>query len=340
MRYGVWCPLPHTIRPEQRMMEAEETLRTRGAGGGGADASFRFALDVLTRGEQLGFSTSLIAERWLGPDLPAWAMASALAVTTKTIELMVAVHPGIVQPQQAAKFALAVDRLSGGRCAINIVNGWWEEEFDLFGNGNTQLDPKTRYARMEEYINVMRGLWEQDPFDFHGQFYQVNHLGLPLKGVRTPSPPIYAGTRSDPGREVIARCGDYLFVTYEGDFRLFDENVAHVARQVEDMRERAGREGRKLGFGMSCHLICADTQDEAVRQAEELEAMSERSRIAFIASKALGPGLVGTPELIAERLRAYEAAGVDTVMLHFHPMMEGLERFAAQVMPLMEKQTA
>lgn len=339
MRYGVWCPLPHTIRPEPRMAEAEQQLRAQGQGEA-CDASFRFALDVLTRAEALGFSTSLIAERWLGPDLPAWAMASALAVTTKTIELMVAVHPGIVQPQQAAKFALAVDRLSGGRAAINIVNGWWEEEFELFGNGSTQLDPATRYARMQEYIEVMRGLWERDPFDYHGQFYSVNNIGLPLKGVRRPSPPIYAGTRSDPGRDVISRCGDYLFVTYEGDFRLYEHNVAHVAQQVADMRVRAAQHGRQLGFGMSCHLICADTQDEAVRQAEELEAMSERSRIAFIASKALGPGLVGTPELIAERLRAYEAAGVDTLMLHFHPMMEGLERFAQQIMPLLEKQAA
>lgn len=339
MRYGVWCPLPHTIRPEARMIEAEQDLLTHGAGHA-PDRSFAFALDVLRRAEELGFETTLLAERWLGPDLPAWMLASALAVTTRKLELMVAVHPGIVQPQQAAKFAAALDRLSGGRAAINIVNGWWEEEFALFSNGSTQLDEATRYARMEEYIRVMRGLWEEDPFDFHGQFYTVNNIGMPLKCVQRPSPPIYAGTRTEPGWDVISRCGDYLFVTYEGNFRLFDKNVAAVAAQVKMMRERAARNGRKIGFGMSCHVICAPTQAEAQRQAEELEAMSERSRIAFIASKALGPGLVGTPALIAERLRAYEAAGVDTLMLHFHPMLEGIETFAQQIMPQLAREAA
>ncbi len=339
MRYGIWCPLPHTIRPEGRMIEAEADLAQHGAGGA-EDRSFRFALDVLRRAEDLGFETSLIAERWLGPDLPAWMLASALAVTTRRMELMVAVHPGIVQPQQAAKFAAALDRLSGGRAAINIVNGWWEEEFELFGNGSTQKDETSRYARMEEYINVMRGLWERDPFDFHGQYYQVNHIGMPLKCVRKPSPPIYAGTRTGPGWDVISRCGDYLFVTYEGNFRLYDRNLDFIRNQVVDMRNKAAGHGRQLGFGMSCHVICAETQEEAQRQAEELEALSERSRIAFIASRALGPGLVGTPELIARRLRAYEDAGVDTLMLHFHPMLDGLETFAAEVIPRLALQAA
>lgn len=339
MRYGIWCPLPHTIRPEQRMIEAEMQLLQHGAGGE-TDLSFSFALEVLQRAEKLGFETSLIAERWLGPDLPAWMLASALAVTTKKMELMVAVHPGIVQPQQAAKFAAALDKLSGGRAAINIVNGWWEEEFTLFGNGSTQQDETSRYARMEEYINVMRGLWEQDPFEFHGRFYNVNNIGMPLKCVRRPSPPVYAGTRSGPGWDVISRCGDYLFVTYEGDFRLFDKNLKSVRNQITNMREKASRNGRKLGFGMSCHVICSETEGQARREAEELEQMAGASRIAFIASKALGPGLVGTPELVAQRLRAYEDAGVDTLMLHFHPMLDGLETFATQVMPRMALQTA
>ncbi len=339
MRYGIWCPLPHTIRPEQRMIEAESDLGTRGAGGD-RDRSFVFALELLRRAEDRGFETSLIAERWLGPDLSAWMLASALAVTTRKIELMVAVHPGIVHPQQAAKFAASLDRLSGGRAAINIVNGWWEEEFELFGNGSTQKDETTRYARMEEYINVMRGLWEQDPFDFQGRFYNVKHIGMPLKCVREPSPPIYTGTRTGPGWDVTSRCGDYLFVTYEGNFRLYDKNLDSIRRQIAGMREKAAQHGRKLGFGISCHVICTDSAAEAQRQAEELEALSERSRIAFIASRALGAGLVGTADLIARRLHEYEAAGVDTLMIHFHPMMDGLENFARQVMPRMTMQAA
>jgi FMNH2-dependent dimethyl sulfone monooxygenase len=91
---------------------------------------------------------------------------------------------------------------------------------------------------------------------------------------------------------------------------------------------------------MSCHVVCADTNAEAVRLADELEEHGKTSRVSFIAAKALGPGLVGTPETIAERIRHYEAIGVGTLMLHFHPMIEGMERFARDIIPLVARQTA
>ena len=90
---------------------------------------------------------------------------------------------------------------------------------------------------------------------------------------------------------------------------------------------------------MSCHVICADT--DARRRSSspiELEEHGKTNRVAFIAAKALGPGLVGTPEMIADRIRRYEAAGVGTLMLHFHPMIEGMERFAREIMPLAERE--
>jgi pimeloyl-ACP methyl ester carboxylesterase len=94
------------------------------------------------------------------------------------------------------------------------------------------------------------------------------------------------------------------------------------------------------GIGMSCHVICADSTDRAVDLANQLEEHGKTNRIAVIAARALGPGLVGTPEVIADRIGRYEAAGVGTLMLHFHPMVEGIERFAHEVMPLLTRQAA
>ncbi len=111
-------------------------------------------------------------------------LASALAPLTSKIELMVAVHPGIITPQVVAKFAASLDRISGGRAAINIVNGWWKEEFETFGNGAWPQDDDARYRRMDEFVRVMRGLWNEDAFDFHGEFYTVDRQGLPLKSVQ------------------------------------------------------------------------------------------------------------------------------------------------------------
>ena len=105
MRFGVWTPLPHTIRPEPLMNVAIRESGTRGLANG-PDKAFRFAVDMITRAEELGFETTLLAERWIGTDHPAWMLASALAPLTRKIELMVAVHPGIITPQVVAKFAV------------------------------------------------------------------------------------------------------------------------------------------------------------------------------------------------------------------------------------------
>src|SRR4029079_18639556 len=111
MRYGVWTPLPHTIRPEPLMDEAILESGTRGLASG-PDKAFRFAADMIRRGEELGFETTLIAERWIGTDHSAWMLASALAALTSRIELMVAVHPGIMTPQAAAKLRVHTRRLN------------------------------------------------------------------------------------------------------------------------------------------------------------------------------------------------------------------------------------
>ena len=91
MRYGVWTPLPHAIRPEPAM---EAAIADASAAGrfDGEDKAFRFAVDVIQRAEALGYETTLIAERWNGTDHPAWLLATALAALTRKIEPVVPKH--------------------------------------------------------------------------------------------------------------------------------------------------------------------------------------------------------------------------------------------------------
>ncbi len=339
MRFGVWTPLPHTIQPEPAM---EAAIRESGEAGlfEGHDKAFRFAVEVIQRAEALGYETTLIAERWLGTDHPAWILASALAAVTRKIELMVAVHPGLLQPQAVAKFAASLDRISGGRAAINIVNGWWKEEFETFGAGPYIADESARYRRMEEYLAVLRGLWGAEPFDFRGEFYSADKASLPLKCVQRHGPPLYAGSRNEEGRGVVARQCDCWFIDTLTDFRLWERNVERARRLICEMNSSAARLGRKLSYGMSCHVICAPTRDEAEARAIALEEHGKTSRVAFVAAKALGPGLVGEPAEIARRIALYEEAGVGTLMIHCHPMMEGLDLFAREVMPLVRARRA
>jgi hypothetical protein len=69
-------------------------------------------------------------------------------------------------PQAGAKLAVSLNRISGGRAAINIVNSWWKEEFETFGHGWQPQHDDARYRRMDEFVRVLRGLWQEDVFDF------------------------------------------------------------------------------------------------------------------------------------------------------------------------------
>ena len=334
MRLGIWTPLPHTIPPEPAMEAAIADLTTRGSGGG-VDRSFRFALDVVNRGASYGFETTLIAERFLGPDLEAWIMTAALATQTSGIELMVAVHPGIVAPQVVAKMGATLDRISGGRLAINVVNGWWQKEFEIFASGGWLGDQERRYRRMDEFIRVMKGLWTEESFSLDGEFYKVAGGSLPIRTVATPYPRIYAASRTGPGMEIVARECDVWFVHYDLPYRRYEENFSAIEGRMREMSARARALGRELAFGISAHVICAPTRVAAEARADALEEYGKRDPVSLIAAKALGPGLVGAPREIADRLRRYEDIGMECVMLHFHPMMEGLETFASEVIPLL-----
>ena len=350
MQFGIWTPLPHTIRPEPRMDRAVAAIRSRQqASGRREDGTFAFACEVVRRADELGFDTTLIAERFLGPDLSAWVLASALAMVTKRIELMVAVHPGMVTPQVVAKMAASLDRISGGRAALNIVNGWWKEEFDLFSNGGWIGDAE-RYPRMGEYIEVIKGLWTDSDFNFDGAHYRA-HVRASLTGAngkvdtpqageivakpsRTPCPPIYAASRSPGGKALIAQLCDVWFAEYKPGHRNFEANLARMEADFRAMDSLAQKYGRRLRYAINPQVICCETQEAAERLADEAEGNAgPRDRMV----NALGAGLVGTPDLIAERLHRYEAIGLDCVMLRFTPMLEGVETFGGKVMPLLRR---
>ena len=329
MRLGLWTPLPHVIRPEPDITRALEELGTPGQGES-VDRSFAFALAAVQRAEQLGFDITLIAERFIARDLAAVVTSSALAALTSKIQIMTAAHPGIIPPQAMAKMATSLDRLSGGRCVVNLVPGNRPEEFNLYGNRAWLDDQSRRYDRMQEYITVMKHMWGGERFDFAGAFYNVEQGQMAQRPLRLPLP-LYAAANGDKGKGIIARECDLYFVSLPPGLANYETNVVKVAEDIADMKRRAAEHGREIGFGISTQVLCAPTDAGAEEMAAELERQSGSN----VAARALGAGLVGSPQRIAKRLRRYKEIGITCVMLQFHPTMEGLETFAREVMPLL-----
>ena len=81
-----------------------------------------------------------------------------------------AFRPGLISPTLAAQMAATYQRLSGGRLLLNVVTGGEPEEQRRFGD---HLSHDERYARTGEFLAIVRGAWGGEPFDFDGQYYQV-----------------------------------------------------------------------------------------------------------------------------------------------------------------------
>jgi FMNH2-dependent dimethyl sulfone monooxygenase len=148
---------------------------------------------------------------------------------------------------------------------------------------------------------------------------------------RGPGLPIYAASRSAPGKTIIAETCDVWFAEYAPGYRNYESNLASVARQAREMDDICARAGRRIGYALNPQVILADTMDEAHRLADMAEHPDTRDRV----SNALGAGFVGTPQVVAERIARYREIGVSCLMLRFSPMRDGIERFGAEVIPLL-----
>ena len=334
MRYGFWMPV---FGGWLRNVPDE-----------GMDASWDYAKRLTQRAEQIGYDMTLIAELNLNdikgieqPTLDAWSTAAALAAVTETIELMVAVRPNFHHPALFAKAAANIDRIANGRLALNVVSSWWADEAKQYGLQFDQHDD--RYARTEEWLQVVDGLWTEERFDFAGNFYQTEGAICAPKPARKPV--VYAGGESEKAKAMIAaRCDAYV---------MHGDPVEAVAPKIADMaarREAAG--GAPMHYGMAAYAIVRDTEAEAKRELARITSVTElpagyanfdqwlsgtqlerEMKIAeySVSNRGLRPNLVGTPEQLRERIAEYEAAGLDLLLLQMSPQEEEMERFAAQV---------
>lgn len=328
MRLGIWTPAPQTIRPDASIRPAFEALTTHG---GGVDRNYLYAVRILQRAEELGFDITLIAQRWLGPDLDSWIFATALATQTRAMEIMAAAHPGIMDPVAAAKFGASIDRISGGRFVVNVVNGRRQRETEVFGHWIGQNE--ARYRRMHEFVKVMKGLWTQDDFCFDGEFYKVSHGTVPTKSVRAPHPPFYAASRVDDGMAVVSQECDCWFVNYDPNPDLYESNLKRIESEIAVMERRVRALGRKMQYGMNGLVIVAETDVKAEALAAEYRAAVTSDPFLTVGLAGFGAKFFGTPRTIVERMKRYQSLGVELFMLHFDPMHAGLEQFAALVMP-------
>lgn len=318
----------------------------------GMEASWNYVKKLASRSEQIGFDLTLIAELNLndikGPEAPsldAWSTAAALAAVTERLEIMVAVRPTFHLPAVLAKQAANIDHISSGRLSLNLVASWWATEARQYGAQFDKHDE--RYERAEEWLEVVAGLWAEKVFSYQGRHFQIEEAHLEPKPISKPRPTIYAGGESPRGKSFIARMAD-AYLTH-GD------PPPKIAQRVADMKRLRSQTGQPpLLFGAAGYVVCRPSEREAndelvritdVRQSQESFASYQdwlantqlENKVSLqdysVSNRGLRCGLVGTPDQVADRIREFEEAGLDLLLLQFSPQLEEMEYFAQEVIP-------
>ncbi len=314
----------------------------------GMPASWPYVRDLTVASEQQGFDLTLVAELMLNdikghraPSLDAWTLGPALAAVTERLELMLAVRPNYHPPSLSAKRLSTLDSIAPGRVSLNVVSSWWADEAAQYGMPFDVHD--ARYARTEEWLTVLSRLLTEQTVTHHGALYSLEGCVMEPKPTRFPT--VYMGGESPKAKDVISRLG--------GAYVMHGDPPEVIADKVSDMEARRAAAGRPpFRYGVSGYVVVRDTEAEAKAELERIldvksspEAYASyqdfvgnsqlESRVSLeeysVSNRGLRAGLVGTPEQVAERIRGYEAAGVDLMLLQFSPQHEEMARFGEQV---------
>ena len=320
-------------------------------------SSWPHCRDIVQTADRAGYDNVLLPSGYaLGID--STAFAAAIATHTEHINLLLAVRMGEMWIPQLARQLATIDQLSGGRLTINIISS------DIPGE---ELASAPRYQRTREWMAALRTLLNGARLDMDGEFVRL-HVDPPRVGtVAGTCPPMYFGGFSDAAKDVAAAEAD-VFLTWP-------DTVASVADTVAEMSERADRYRRRLEYGLRVHVIVRESEAEAKEAAQRLVSKLDDEQGARIRGRSLdaasvgvarqaelresasddgyveealwtgvgrarsgaGAAIVGNPDQVLAKLRAYESVGISAFILSGYPHQAECELFARHVLPHLDR---
>jgi len=263
---------------------------------------------AMTRlGEQLGFDSVWVGDHLLYRDealgargpWEAWTTLAGIAASTSRI----AIGPLVActsfhNPAMLAKLAATVDEISGGRLILGLGAGWNETEYDAFG-----FPFDRRVARFAEAFTIIRSLLRDGRVDFEGEFYSARDCEL-LPRTRPGGPPLMVGSI---GERMLA-----LTVPYVDAWNAWFSWTGNRPEGVEPLRAKVdaacAEAGRKPGDVARTVAVLVRLPEATGRREDDPAGQV--------------PPLEGTPEAIADGLRAYARQGINHVQLVIDPITE------------------
>ncbi|KPF83624.1 alkanesulfonate monooxygenase [alpha proteobacterium AAP38] len=321
-------------------------------------SSFDHCRTIAQTADRLGYDNLLLPSGYqLGID--GVAFAGGIAPLLKQIKLLLAIRCGEFWPPQIARQVATLDQMLNGRLTINIISS------DLPGE---TLAAGPRYDRTVEVMQILKTLLNGKHLDHQGEFYKLKLDPPRIRTVSGQCPPLYFGGLSTEAREAAAKAADV--------YLMWPDTLDGVAGIIQDLRARAANHGRTLRFGYRVHLVVRETEAEARTAADRLLSRLDADTGAAIRAKSLdsqsygvrrqaelretasqqdgyiednlwtgigrarsgcGAAIVGDPDQVLAKLKAYHALGLEAFILSGYPHAAECDQFGRHVLPALRR---
>ena len=316
--------------------------------------SFTTCYEVANRAEACNYKYVYVSENYLnvvyGPDYEvadAWAYSAAIAARTSKIGIVVATKPGFHPPLPMAKMAQGINHLSNRRLSINVVCGWWRQEFSQCGVD--YLDHKSRYERATEFTQCIKQLCTGNYSNFEGKYYTLQDALLAMEKPNDGQIPIWISGQSKNAQQLVVQYGDVFFID-----SMPEEDLKEKIRQL---RKLESNYGRKVQIAMSVFVIMDETDEKArlryrkILQNRQQNLIDNFRKVMSESGATMWEGLsdeqmvdsncgfdaslIGSSATILKRLFKLKECGVDILLCQFEDMLEDTVTFGETILPAM-----
>lgn len=279
-------------------------------------------------------------QRMGGPAYDSMAMAALAAHATRRVRIGHMVLCNLFRhPAVTAQSLATLDQLSGGRAVTGIGSGWTETEFRMTGIPFPPIAERLR--RLDESLTCIRGVWDDEPFTHHGEFFDFEAADLLPKPVQKPHPPIMLGGGGKGLLRIAARHADVVniispvgqqgYISIQGAAELDSDAFRSKIDFLRAEAARLGRDPQAIEISNFVFmLMLADSPDASRRMREEMGAVTNatpddvgRAPMALIGT---------TEEMVTELRRRAGEWDVAEVVLQWQDEKVA-ETFAREVLP-------
>ena len=320
--------------------------------------------DIIELIDCSGMEAVLPVGRWRGYGGPSdfnnstyetFTWAAAVGALTQYCTVLATCHVPLMHPLMVAKMASTIDHVTNGRFALNVVCGWFQNEFDMFGAQMRPHDDRYKYAA--EWLDFLKRAWtDESEFDFDSESFHAKNVWSQPKPLQKPHPPVMNAGGSPAAQDFTTRYADMNFIHLKDR-----DDPSGSRKQVDKLKNMARSHNRETRIWIHVYVVCRETEKEAkdylhhyVYEKGDWEAAGNLLRIFGVQSQTYDPKtledqkahfiaghggypLVGTAEQIADEMCKLADIGVDGCLISCVDYKSELIQWNERVLPLLEQ---